>query len=118
MSQELKSLEAKKSEVTGLIELSTQTLTFATDHIERARQMIEKANNILVKAELVRDVETAKQMLMTARSIQVPKLEAKKHYVLEKIQARLVEVAIIGREELRPQATIRAEENKKQVVYY
>jgi len=44
-----------------VIDLSTQTLTFAADNIERACKMIEQAKNILAKVELMHQAETAKQ---------------------------------------------------------
>jgi len=50
---------------------------------------------------------------MTARGIQVQELEAEKRSELVKAQAHMAKVAIIGMEELRPQATVKAEENKK-----
>jgi len=50
---------------------------------------------------------------MTDGSIQVQQLKEEKRSALEQVQSHLGEVAVLGREELKPQAILRAEENKR-----
>ena len=93
--------------------MSPQTLASTTKEIEKARQMIAKAQTVLSKAEPVQRDETNKLEQLTARSIRVQKLEAEKGTELEAARARLAEVISVGREELRPQAIVKVEENKR-----
>ena len=75
--------------------------------------MIVMALTVLLKAEPVQRNETNKLEQLTARSIRVQKLEAEKGTELEAARARLVEVIGVGKEELRPQAIVKAERTKE-----
>ena len=50
----LKSLEARKVEIGDAIDASKSALLDAEDKIEKAKEMIKKANLLLFKTELVR----------------------------------------------------------------
>ena len=64
-------LETKETVVVDAIEILTQAFTAANDQIQRAKDMIAKANTLLSKAELVRQIKTARLEEMAARSIQI-----------------------------------------------
>ena len=60
ISSDLKSLETRKVELGDAIDASNSALLDAEDKIEKAKEMIRKANLLLSKAEPVRLEETAR----------------------------------------------------------
>ena len=60
ISSDLKSLETRKVELGDAIDASSSALLDAEDKIEKAKEMIRKANLLLSKAEPVRLEETAR----------------------------------------------------------
>jgi len=93
--------------------LSNQTLASMIKDVEKARQMITRAQDILSKAKSVRHDEIAKMDLLTAKSIRVQELKAENGTELEAARAHLAEVANVSRENMRQHAIVRAEENKR-----
>jgi len=76
------SLETKETVVADAIEILTQAFTAANDQIQRAKDMIAKGNTLLSKAELVRQIKTARLEEMAARSIQIQQQEEEKRTAL------------------------------------
>ena len=60
VSSDLKSLEIRNIEIGDAIDVSNSTLLDAEDKIEKAREMIKRANLLLSKAEPVRLKEIAR----------------------------------------------------------
>ena len=58
-------------------------------------------------------METAQLELLTAKSIKVKQLEAEKRSALAKIESHLAQMAAFNWEELKSQAIVKAEENKR-----
>jgi len=54
---------------------------------------------------------------MNAQSDQILKLEAEKKAVLAETQARLAQLAAFNQEDLKSKALIKAEENRKKIVF-
>jgi len=71
LSQELKSLEAREAEVAEMMPVSSEALDDARDQIKKVKEMIEKSNIILSKAEPENQAETILLEEMTAKSIQI-----------------------------------------------
>ena len=69
VSSDLKSLEARKIEIGDAIDASNNTLLDAEDKIEKAKEMIKRANLLLSKAEPVRLKEIARLEQLNARTI-------------------------------------------------
>ena len=106
-------MEAEENKIADSIKVSTQKLASTNEEINKARQMVARAQAILGMAELAHYVETNKLIMLIARSICVQELEAKKAPELELARTHLAEMANIDREVLKQQTIARAEENKK-----
>ena len=70
----VKILEIEEVKIANAIKASNNVLAFASDQIERAEQMIKRANILLSKDEPVCTAETAQLELLTAKSTQVHQL--------------------------------------------
>ena len=68
ISSDLKSLEARKIEIGDAIDASNSALLDAEDKIEKAKEMIKKANLLLSKAEPVLLEETARLEQLKAQN--------------------------------------------------
>ena len=113
LSQELKSLEAQEAEVAEAKVISSEALDAARDQIKKAKEMNAKANLILSKAEPMSQAETIPLEEMTAKSIHIQHSKAEKRTTLEELKSHLETVAAFKREELKPQALLKAEEERK-----
>ena len=78
VSQELKSLISKEIKIADAIEASSNALASANVQIERARDMLRRADLLLSIAELVRVAETAQLGQLTTKSMQIQQLGAEK----------------------------------------
>ena len=68
ISSDLKSLETRKVELGDTIDASNSALIDVEDKIEKAKEMIRKANLLLSKAEPVRLEETARLEQLKAQN--------------------------------------------------
>jgi len=71
ISSDLKSLEMRRVELGDAIDASNSALLDAEDKIEKAKEMIRKANILLSKAEPVRLEETARLEQLKAQNDEV-----------------------------------------------
>ena len=71
ISSDLKSLEARKVEIGDAINASNSALLDAEDKIEKAKEMIKRANLLLSKAESVRLEEIARLEQLKAQNDEV-----------------------------------------------
>ena len=93
--------------------ISSKALDFAKSHIKKAREMIGKANLLLSKAEPASQAESIRLEQMTAESIQIQHSEAGKRTTLEELKSCLETIAAFNWEELKPQALLKGEEERK-----
>ena len=122
VAHDLKCFEAEENIVVEAIQIAQQKMVSTSKEKEKARQIIAKAQAVLSKAELTHAAETAKLSLLTARSIHIQKEERKKATELEEAWARLTKTVSVAEltktvsvaeEELKKQAAVQAEENKR-----
>ena len=113
ISSDLKSLETRKIEIRGAIDTSNSALLNAEDKIEKAREMIKRANLLLSKAEPVRLEEIARLEELKAQNDEVLQQELAQRATLIEIEARLSQTTSFNEAELRSQAFIRAAEERK-----
>ena len=93
---------------------AAEAVSFDTeDKIERAKEMIKKANLLLFKAKPVRLEEIARLEQLRAQNYEVLQHEMAKRATLAEIEARLSQMANFNEAELRLQAFIRAAEERK-----
>ena len=71
VSSDLKSLETKKIEIGDVIDASNSVLLDAEDKIEKAKEMIKRANLLLSKAEPMRLEEIARLEQLKAQNDEV-----------------------------------------------
>ena len=113
VSLDLKSLEARKAKIGDAIDASNSALLDAEDKIERAKEMIKKANLLLSKTELVHLEEITRLEQLKAQNDEVLQREMAKRATLEEIEAHLSQMANFNKAELRSQVFIRAAEERK-----
>ena len=113
ISSDLKSLEARKVELRDAIDASSSALLDAEDKIEKAKEMIRKANLLLSKAEPVRLEESARLEQLKAQSDELLRQELAQRATLVEVEARLAQTASFNEAELRSQALVRAAEERK-----
>jgi len=109
----LKSLETRKVELGDVIDTSSSALLDAEDKIEKAKEMIRKANLLLSKAEPVRLEEAARLEQLKAQNDEVLWQELAQRATLVEVEARLAQTVRFNETELRSQALIRAAEDRK-----
>ena len=107
ISSGLKSLETRKVEIGDVIDGSNSALLDAEDKIEKAKEMIKRANLLLSKAEPVRLEEIARLEQLKAQNDEVLQQELAQRSTLAEIEARLSQTANFKEAELRSQAFIR-----------
>ena len=88
ISSDLKSLEIRKVEIGDAINASNSALLNAEDKIEKAKEMIKRANLLLSKAEPVR-LEIARLKQLKAQNNEVQQQELAQRATLTEIEARL-----------------------------
>ena len=76
--------------------------------------MITRANFLFSKVGSMRAKEIAQLEQLNAERNQVLKLEAEKKAALAETQVRLAQMAAFNQEDLKLQALVRGEENKRQ----
>jgi len=113
ISSDLKSLEARKVEIGDAIDASNSALLDTEDKIEKAKEMIKRANLLLSKAEPMRLEEIAQLEQLKAQNDEVLQHELAQRTTLAEIEARLSQTANFNEAELRSQAFIRATEERK-----
>ena len=113
VSSNLKSLEVKKVEIGDAIDASNSALLDAEDKIEKANEMIKRANLLLFKAEPVHLEEIAQLEQLNTQNNEVLQQEMAKRTTLVEIEARLSQMANFNEAELRSLAFIRAVEKRK-----
>jgi len=113
ISSDLKSLETRKVELGDAIDASNSALLDAEDKIEKAKEMIKKANLLLSKAEPVRLEEIARLEQLKAQNDEVLQQELAQRATLVEIEARLSQTVSFNEAELRSQALIRVAEERK-----
>jgi len=101
ISSDLKSLETRKVEIGDAIDASNSALLDAKDKIEKAKEMIKRANLLLSKAEPVRLEEIARLEQLKAQSDEVLQQELAERATLAEIEARLSQAAKHSLELLR-----------------
>ena len=89
VSSSLKSLETRKLEIGDAVDASNGALLNAEDKIEKAKEMIKKANLLLSKAEPVRLEEIARLEQLKAQNDKVLQQEIAQRATLAEIKARL-----------------------------
>ena len=95
ISSDLKSLERRKVEVGDAIDASNSDLLDAEDKIEKAKEMIKKANLLLSKAPVrLEEIDRLEQL-------EVLQQELAQRATLAKIKARLSQTASFNEAELR-----------------
>jgi len=80
---------------------SNSALLDAEDKIEKAKEMIKKANLLLSKAEPVRLEEIARLEQLRVQNDEVLQQELAQRATLVEIEARLFQTAIFNEDELR-----------------
>ena len=89
ISSDLKSLETRKVELGDAIDASSSALLDAEDKIEKAKEMIRKANLLLSKAEPVRLEETARLEQLKAQNDEILRQELAQRATLVEVEAPL-----------------------------
>ena len=113
ISSDSKSLETRRVEIGDAIDASNSAILDAEDKIEKAKEMIKKANLLLSKAEPVRLEEIARQEQLKAQNDEVLQQELTQRATLVEIKARLSQTASFNEAELWSQVLIRAAEERK-----
>ena len=113
ISSDLKSLEMRRVELGDAIDASNSALLDAKDKIEKAKEMIRKANLLLFKTEPMRLEEIAQLEQLKAQNDEVLRQELAQRATLVEIEARLSQTSSFNEAELRSQALIRAVEERK-----
>jgi len=113
ISSDFKSLEVRKVEIGDAIDTSNSALLDAEDKIEKAKEMIKRANLLLSKAEPVRLEEIARLEKLKAQNDEVLQQELTQRATLAEIEARLSQTTNFNEAEFRSQAFIRAAEERK-----
>ena len=113
ISSNLKSLEMRRVELGDAINASNSAFLDAEDKIEKAKEMIRKANLLLSKAEPVRLEEIARLEQLRAQNDEVLQQELAQRATLVEIEARLAQTVSFNEAELRSQALIRAVKERK-----
>jgi len=116
ISSDLKSLETTKVEIGYTIDASNSALLDAEDKIEKAKEMIKRANLLLSKAKPVRLEEIARLEQLKAQNDEVLQQELAQRATLAEIEARLSQTTNFSEAELRSQAFIRAAEKRKNML--
>jgi len=101
ISSDLKSLETRKVEIGDAIDASSSALLDAEDKIEKAKEMIKRANLLLSKAEPVRLEEMARLEQLKAQNDEVLQQEIAQRTTLAEIEARLSQTGNFNEAELR-----------------
>ena len=104
----MKSLKVKEVKLADAIKASNNALGSTKDQIERAHEMISKANLLLSRAEPVRVVGTAQLEQLIVESNQVHQLEEEEEAALAEIRS-----ATFNQEELNSQDLAKAKKNKR-----
>jgi len=113
ISSDLKFLEMRRVELRDAIDASTSAFLDAEDKIEKAKEMIRKANLLLFKFEPVRLEEIARLEQLKAQNDKVLRQELAQRATLVEIEARLAQTVSFNEAELRSQTLIRAAEERK-----
>ena len=113
ISSDLKSLETRKIELGDAIDASSSALLDVEDKIEKAKEMIRKANLLLFKTKPVRLEETARHEQLKAQSDELSRQELPQRATLVEVKARLAQTASFNEAELRSQALVRAADDRK-----
>ena len=113
ISSDLKSLEIRKVEIGDDIDASNSALLDVEDKIEKAKEMIKRANLLLFKTEPVRLKEIARLEQLKAQNDEVLQQEIAQRETLAEIETHLSQTANFNEAELRSQAFIRAAEDRK-----
>jgi len=113
ISSDLKPLETRKVEIRDAIDASNSALLNAEDKIEKAKEMIKRANLILSKTEPVHLEEIARLEQLKTQNDEVLQQELAQRATLAEIEARLSQTTNFNEAELRSQAFIRAAEERK-----
>jgi len=108
ISSDLKSLEIRKVELVDAIYASNSALLDAENKIEKAKEMIMKANLLLSKAEPVRLEEIARLEQLKAQNDKVLQQELAQKASLVEIEAHLSQMVNFNEAELRSQALLTA----------
>ena len=106
-------MEIRKVKIGDAIDASNSALLNAKDKIEKAKEMIKRANLLLFKAEPVRLEEIARLEQLKVQSEEVLQQEIAQRTTLADIEARLSQTVNFNEAELRSQAFIRAAEERK-----
>ena len=109
----MKSLETRKIELGDAIDASSSALLDAEDKIEKAKEMIRKANLLLFKAEPVRLEETARLEKIKAQGDELSRQESAQRATLVEVEARLAQTASFNEAELRSEALVPAADDRK-----
>ena len=75
--------------------------------------MIAKANLFLFKTELVSEAEAIRLEEITTERIQIQQSEVEKRTALEELKSRMETTAAFNREELKPQALLKDEVERR-----
>ena len=113
VSSGLKSLKIRKVEIGDAIDASNSALLDVEDKIEKAKEMIKRANLLLFKAEPVRLEEIAWLEQLKAQNDEILQQEIAQRASLAEIEARLSQTVNFNEAELRSQAFIRVAEERK-----
>jgi len=113
ISSDLKSLETRRIELGDAIDASSSALLDAEDKIEKAKEMIRKANLLLSKAEPVRLEEIARLEQLKAQSDELSRQELAQRASLGEVESRLAQTASFNEAELRSQALVRAADDRR-----
>ena len=113
ISSDLKSLEMRRVELGDAIDASNSAFLDAEDKIEKAKEMIRKANLLLSKAEPVRLEEIARLEQLKAQNDEVLQQELAQRATLAETEAHLSQTTSFNEVKLRSQALIRAAEERK-----
>jgi predicted phage tail protein len=113
LEQDLEAIKATAELVADELETVQQATNTTHKQIVAARQMIEKANAILARAEPVYSANLQRQTELTERSISLVKDEAAKASELEGAKARLANTLAFAEGDLRKQALATVEEERR-----
>ena len=83
------------------------------DKIEKAKEMIRKANLLLSKAEPVRLEESARLEQLKAQSDELLRQELAQRATLVEVEARLAQTASFNEAELRSQGLVRVADDRR-----
>jgi hypothetical protein len=113
LEQDLESARATGELVAHELDTIQQAIDITDKQLVAARQMIEKANAIIARAEPVQLVNLQKRTELADRSIQLVRDETAKAHELEEAKARLANTLALAEEDLRKQALATVEEERR-----